>query len=81
MTTLYEQLSEQFPQHSHFFEVRGMTFGDALERCARLTGDAGEVLNLDGRVIFACKHDIGAGAVDIDWLWPVEGTPVDVQPQ
>ena len=52
---------------------------EAMERVARLTGDDGAVLNHGNQIIFAAKHDIGHGAQDISWLWPVPGQPVDVE--
>jgi hypothetical protein len=72
---MFDELNAAFPGHSHFYEVIGITLSDALERCARLTGDEGHVFQYKSKIVFAVKHDLGN---EIDWLTPVEGTPVDV---
>ena len=74
---MFEELNKMFADYTHFYEV-GMTLNEALERCARLTGDDGHVLNYGGKVIFAVKHPIGVNASEISWLTPVSGQPVDV---
>jgi hypothetical protein len=76
---MYEQLNEAFPQQTHFYTVNGLTMADALERCARLTGENAHVFNYNGQIIFALNHDLGS---DLDFLTPVPGTPVaEVAPE
>lgn len=72
---MFEELNNAFPNHTHFYEVNGLVLSDAMERCARLTGDDGHVLNYQGKVIFAVKHALTTD--NIDWLNPVSGSPID----
>lgn len=72
---MFEELNNAFPNHTHFYEVNGLVLSDAMERCARLTGDDGHVLNYQGKVIFAVKHALVTD--NIDWLNPVSGSPID----
>ena len=65
---MYTELNDAFPSHSFFYEVVGLQFGDALERCARMTGDDGRVFNYQGKIIFAAQHDLGN---DNNWLMPI----------
>lgn len=74
---MYEELNAAFPGHTHFYEVGNMTMGEALERCARMTGDDGQVLNFQGKIIFAVKHALAT--TEITWLNPVAGSPVDAE--
>jgi hypothetical protein len=48
---------------------------EAMDRCARLTGDDPLVMNYNGKIVFALKHDLGNG---IEWMKPVTGSPIDV---
>jgi hypothetical protein len=73
---MFEELNNAFPDHTHFYEVVGLSMSEAMERCARLTGDSGMVMNHHGLVVFAVKHNLGNG---IEWLRPVAGTPIDVE--
>jgi hypothetical protein len=70
---MYTQLNEAFPQQQYFYTVNGLTMADALEKCARLTGENSHVFNYQGQVIFAVNHDLGS---DIEFLTPVSGSPV-----
>jgi hypothetical protein len=72
---MFEELNNAFPDHTHFYEVLGITMNEAMDRCARLTGDNPHVMNYNGNIIFALKHDLGTG---IEWLRPVSGSPIDV---
>jgi hypothetical protein len=72
---MFEELNNAFPDHTHFYEVLGITMNEAMDRCARLTGDNPQVMNYNGNIIFALKHDLGNG---IEWLRPVSGSPIDV---
>ena len=72
---MFEELNNAFPDHTHFYEVLGITMSEAMDRCARLTGDNPQVMNYNGNIIFALKHDLGTG---IEWLRPVSGSPIDV---
>lgn len=73
---MFQELNDAFPQYTHFYTVSGMTMSEALDKCARLTGDNGHVFQYNGSTIFAAKHDVES--VDIPWLDPVPGTPIDV---
>ena len=72
---MFEELNNAFPNHTHFYEVLGITMNEAMDRCARLTGDDPLVMNYNGKIVFALKHDLGNG---IEWLRPVIGSPIDV---
>jgi len=72
---MFEELNNAFPNHTHFYEVNGMVMSDAMERCARLSGDDGHVFNYQGKIIFAVKHALET--TDISWLNPVTGSPID----
>lgn len=72
---MFEELNNAFPNHTHFYEVNGLVLADAMERCARLTGEDGHVLNHQGKIIFAVKHALETA--DIPWLNPVSGSPID----
>lgn len=72
---MFEELNNAFPNHTHFYEVLGITMNEAMDRCARLTGDDPMVMNYNGKIVFALKHDLGNG---IEWLHPVPGSPIDV---
>lgn len=74
---MFEDLNAAFPNQSYFYIVTGLPMADALERCARLTGDDGHVTNYQNQIIFACSHAVGVNASDIPWLTPVEGSPID----
>jgi hypothetical protein len=73
---MYNELNAAFPRHTHFYEVTGLAMSEALDRCARVTGGDGEVLNYQGKIIFAVSHSLGTG---IDFLVAVEGSPIDVE--
>lgn len=74
---MYNELNSIFPDHFYFYDVGNMSFGEALERCARLSGDDNHVVNYQGRVIFAAKNAIDVNA--ISWLNPVAGSPINNQ--
>jgi len=71
---MFEELNEAFPDHTHFYEVKGMTMSEALDKCARMTGDCGQVFNYQGKIIFAVKHSLGN---DLPWATLVPGSPID----
>ena len=72
---MYDELFAAFPDHSYFYEVSNMTMNDALERCARMTGDNGLVSTYQNKIIFAVKHSLDTN--DITWLSPVAGSPLN----
>jgi len=72
---MFQELNNMFPDHSHFYEVGGMTILEAMERCSRLTGHDNHVMNYQGKIIFAVKHAIETD--DVSWLNPVPGSPID----
>jgi len=73
---MFDELNAAFPNHTHFYEVKGMTFAQALERCARIAGDSAQVFNFQGKIVAAATHDLGN---QIEWLQPVSGSPIDVE--
>lgn len=73
---MFNELNNIFPSHNYFYDVGNMSFGEALERCARLSGDDNHVVNYQGRIIFAAKNAIDVTA--IDWLNPVVGSPINI---
>lgn len=72
---MFEELNNAFPNHTHFYEVLGISMNEAMDRCARLTGDDPLVMNYNGKIVFALKHNLGDG---IEWLRLVPGSPIDV---
>lgn len=61
----YDELKTAFPDFSHYYQVVGMQISDALDRCARMTGEDAHVLNYNNAIIFAVQHEISD---DNDWL-------------
>lgn len=74
---MYDDLSNAFPGFTHFYTINGLSMNDALERCARLTGEDAHVFNYQNQIVFALQHEISN---DNSWLVAVPGTPVDVEP-
>jgi hypothetical protein len=72
---MFDELNAAFPEHTNFYEVNGLVLSEAMERCARLTGDNGLVFNYNGKIIFAVKH--WQETTDIEWLNPVAGSPIE----
>lgn len=72
----YTELSTAYPSFSHFYEVTNLSLPDAMDRCARMTGEEGHVVQFNGRIYFTVKHEIGN---DNDWLTLVPGTPTDAE--
>ena len=73
---MYDSLNAAFPNHTHFYVVNGLSMADALDRCARMTGDDGQVFMYNNSMVFAVKHALDTAL--IPWLDPVAGSPVDV---
>lgn len=73
---MFQELNNMFPDHSHFYEVGGMTMYEAMERCARLTAADNHVMNYQGKIIFAVKHALETDG--LSWLNPVPGSPIDI---
>lgn len=71
---MFEELNNAFPDHSYFYEVNGLTMSEALERCARMAGDAGTVFNYHGKIIFAVKFNLGDS---IGWATLLPGNPTE----
>lgn len=72
----YTELSAAYPAYSYFYEVLNLTIAEAMNRCARMTGDEGHVVQINGKTFFIVKHEIGN---DNDWLQLVPGTPTDAE--
>jgi hypothetical protein len=66
---MYAELKAAFPTFSHYYQVVGLPISDALDRCARLTGEDAHVLNFNGQIIFALQHVISD---DNEWLVEVK---------
>lgn len=71
---MFDELNAAFPNHTHFYEVVGLTLAEAMDRSARLTGGDSHILNYQGKVIFAVQHDVNVSG--FDWLIEVPGAPV-----
>jgi len=71
---LYEDLDKIFPAHYYFYTVQNMDISEALDKCARLCGDAAHVIQYQGQLVFASTHAI---STDIPWLVPVQGNPTE----
>lgn len=72
---MFNELNNIFPNHSFFYDVSNMSFSEALDRCARLSGDDNHVVNYQGKVVFAAKSKVDTD--QIDWLNPVPGSPIE----
>lgn len=72
---MFNDLNAAFPNFTHFYTVNGLSMADALDRCARLTGDDGNVFHYQNQIVFALTHSLGT---DIPWLSAVPGTPEEV---
>lgn len=68
--SMYDDMKDIFHSYTHFYIFTGGSFTTALEMCARLTGNDGQVAQRNGLIIFAVRHSIGT---EIPWLTPVEG--------
>jgi hypothetical protein len=73
---LYEQLNTAFPNQWWFYEVVGLNINDAMDRCARLLGSEGHVVNYQGRTVLASGNELSY--VDIPWLNLIGGPPTDI---
>ena len=71
---MFDELNAAFPDHTHFYEVVGLSLADAMDRSARLTGGDCHILNYQGKIIFAVQHDVNVSG--FDWLVNVPGAPV-----
>lgn len=73
---MYEELNRIFPNQWWFYEVIGLTLTEAMDRCARTTGQQAHVINYQGRIIFASVDEVGN---QIPWLsligGPSQNTP------
>lgn len=69
---MYEELNRIFPNQWWFYDVIGLPLTEAMNRCARMTGQQAHVINYQGRVIFASVDEISA---DVPWLSLIGGPP------
>lgn len=74
--SLYEQLNDAFPNQWWFYEVVGLNINDAMDRCARLLGTEGHVVNFQGRTVLASGNELSFQ--DIPWLNLIGGPPVTI---
>jgi hypothetical protein len=72
--SLYEQLNEAFPNQWWFYEVSGLNINDAMDRCARLLGTEGHVVNYQNKIILASGNELSYQ--DIPWLNLIGGPEV-----
>jgi hypothetical protein len=73
---LYEQLNAAFPNQWWFYETVGLNINDAMDRCARLLGSEGHVVNYQGRIVLASGNELSYE--DIPWLNLIGGPPIDI---
>ena len=69
---MYEELNKIFPNQWWFYEVVGLNINEAMDRCARMTGDQAHVINFQNKIIFASVNEIGN---DNSWLNLIGGPP------
>ena len=62
---LFDDLDAMFPSHTHFYQVNLPTMNEALDRCARMTGELGHVFTYNGTMFMAVQHSLGN---DNPWL-------------
>ena len=74
--SMYDDMKAIFQSYSHFYVFTGGSMSQAMELCARLTGNDGQVATRNGQIIFAVRHSIGT---EIPWLVPVDGQVEDTQ--
>lgn len=75
---LYDELNEMFPSHNYFYTVTLPTIGEALDRCARLTGDPSHVFQYQGQTIMCVQHPlVDSDNGGVNWLRAIPGNPVD----
>jgi hypothetical protein len=66
---LFDELDGMFPSHTHFYQINLSTMDEALEKCARMTGELGHVFSYNGTMFMAVQHTLGN---DISWLTEIE---------
>ena len=74
---MFDDLNSAFPDHTHFYEVNGLSLTDAMENCARLAAGDPHIFNYNGKIIFAVHHNVSV--TDIPWLTEVPGSPAVVE--
>jgi hypothetical protein len=73
---LYEQLNEAFPNQWWFYEVIGLNLNDAMDRCARILGAEGHVVNYQNRIVLASGNELSYQ--EIPWLNLIGGPPTTI---
>jgi hypothetical protein len=73
---LYEQLNEAFPNQWWFYEVIGLNLNDAMDRCARILGTEGHVVNYQNRIVLASGNELSYQ--EIPWLNLIGGPPTTI---
>jgi hypothetical protein len=74
---MFDELNSSFPDHTHFYEVIGLSLTDAMESCARLAAGDPQIFNYNGKIIFAVQNNVSV--TDIPWLTEVPGSPTVVE--
>jgi len=67
---MYEELNRIFPNQWWFYEVVGLTLTEAMDRCARMTGQQAHVVNYQGKIVFASVDEIDTS---VSWLSLIGG--------
>jgi len=70
---MFDELNAAFPDHTHFYEVVGLPLAEAMDQCARLTAGEVQVVNYQGKIIFAVQHYLSVSGAG--WLVEVPGAP------
>lgn len=73
----YDELNNTFTHHTYFYTVNGLSFNDAIERCARLSSNPVHVTSINGATVLASMDNLGS---EIPWLIPVAGNPAPEAP-
>ena len=73
---LYDELNEMFPAHNYFYTVGLTNISEALEKCARLTGDPAHVFTYNGQMILCVQHELVDSLNNgVTWITSVSGNP------
>jgi hypothetical protein len=62
---LFDELDAIFSNHTHYYTVALPDMNEALEKCARVTGDNAQVINYAGQMVLASQSNLGD---QISWL-------------
>lgn len=75
---LYDDLNAMFPSHNYFYTVAATDISEALDKCARVTGEPTNVFAYNGQIVMCVQHSLVDNTQGgISWLTAVTGNPVD----